>query len=277
LANQPFTQEYISVKLCRLFIHDDFDHGVYDYTDPNLSAEGQLIRQCMTAWENGIPKGQIRDVLRVIFNSNLFRNHSGSMQKVKTPLEYIISAVRALRTANTNGTYTADLDSASGGIGIPLNRMGTMLLFDRAEPNGYPEAGPPWISAGTLAERLRFVQSFCLAPSQRSAPPGISVATDAGNSSCNPVGLVQLKLPSASWNDAGAVADYFLGSLYPGEGKANLEVYRQAAINSLNTADTGTPSPFSALTVSSIAGSAYDTRLRGMVSMLMTSPRFQEQ
>ena len=73
------------------------------------------------------------------------------------------------------------------------------------------------------------------------------------------------------------MADYFLGSLYPGEGKANLEVYRQAAINSLNTADTGTPSPFSALTVSSIAGSAYDTRLRGMVSMLMTSPRFQEQ
>jgi hypothetical protein len=90
--------------------------------------------------------------------------------------------------------------------------------------------------------------------------------------------LLQMKVPSASWRDAGAVADYFLGVLYPGEGRANLEVYRQAAINFLNTADSGTASsPFSALTVSSVAGSVYDTRVRGMVSMLMTSPRFQEQ
>jgi len=35
-----------------------------------------------------------------------------------------------------------------------LNRMGSMLLFDRAEPNGYPENGASWISAGTLADAL---------------------------------------------------------------------------------------------------------------------------
>jgi uncharacterized protein (DUF1800 family) len=271
LADQPFTQEYLSVKLCRLFIHDDFEHGVYDYTDPNLSAEGQLIKQCMTAWENGTPnKGQIRDVLRVIFSSELFRSHSGSMQKVKTPLEYMISAVRALRGANLNGTFTADLDSSSGGIGTPLNRMGTMLLFDRAEPNGYPEAGPPWISAGTLAERLRYVQALLIASGQNGRG-------DAGNSVVSPVALLQLKLPSASWKDAGAVADFFADLLFPGEGQANLIVYRTAAINFLNTADNGTPSAFNNLAVSNVAGSAYDTRVRGMVSMLMTSPRFQEQ
>src|SRR5580765_2192601 len=226
----------------------------------------------MTAWENGSPnKGQIRDVLQVIFSSDLFRNHSGSMQQVKTPLEYIISAVRALRAANLNGTFTADLDFSSAGIGTPLNRMGTMLLFDRAEPNGYPEAGPPWISAGTLAERLRYVQAFLIASGQ-------SGRGDAGNSLVNPVALLQLKLPSASWKDAGSVADYFVDVLFPGEGKANLAVYRTAAINFLNTADLSTtPSLFSALTVSSVAGSVYDTRVRGMVSMLMTSPRFQEQ
>jgi uncharacterized protein (DUF1800 family) len=269
LANQPFTQEYICVKLCQLFIHDDFDHAVYDYTDANLSPEGQLIKQCMAAWENGNPnKGQIRDVLRVIFNSDLFRNHNGSMQKVKTPLEYIISAVRALRTANTDGTYTANVDSANAGIGAPLNRMGTMLLFDRAEPNGYPEAGPPWISAGTLAERLRYIQSLLYAP-------GTGRPTDAGGSIVNPVTLLKLKLPNSSWNNAGAVADYFLDILFPGEGQANLALYRTAAINFLNTLDDGaTSSPFSNL---SNTTTTYDTRVRGMVSMLMTSPRFQEQ
>ena len=225
----------------------------------------------MLAWENGSPKGQIRDVLRVIFNSDLFRNHSGSMQKVKTPLEYLISSIRALRAANPNGTFTADLDSAIGGVGTPLNRMGTMLLFDRAEPNGYPEAGPPWISAGTLAERLRYTQALLIANGQ-------SGRGDAGNSVVSPVALLQLKLPSASWKDAGAVADFFLDILFPGEGKANLALYRTAAINFLNTDNNpSTPSPFSALTVSSVAGSAYDTRIRGMVAMLMTSPRFQEQ
>ena len=269
LANQPFTQEYISVKLCRLFIHDDFVHGVYDYTDPNLAPEGQLIKQCMAAWENGNPKGQIREVLRVMFNSELFRSHGGSMQKVKTPIEYAISAVRALR-AYTNGTFTATMDSASAGTGAPLNRMGTMLLFDRAEPNGYPEAGPAWISAGTLAERLRFIQSLLYAP-------GASRPTDAGASTANPVALLKLKLPSASWNNAGAVADYFLDVLFPGEGKANLDVYRTAAITFLNDGSADTPvnsTSFSGLVNTS---ANYDTRVRGMVSALMTSPRFQEQ
>ena len=278
LADQPFTQEYISIKLCRLFVHDDFpnpsndpnngNYSFYNYATGNLSPEADLVHQCMLAWENGRPKGQIRDVLRVIFNSDLFRSHSGSMQKVKTPLEYVISAVRALRAANANGTFTADLDSASGSIGVPLNRMGTMLLFDRAEPNGYPEAGPPWISAGTLAERLRYIQSLLYAP-------GTGRPTDAGNSIVNPVTLLKLKLPSSSWNNAGAVADYFLDILFPGEGKANLDFYRTAAINFLNTLDNGsTSSPFTGLANTS---TTYDTRVRGMVSMLMTSPRFQEQ
>jgi len=78
--------------------------------------------------------------------------------------------------------------------------------------------------------------------------------------------------------DAGAVADYFLGILYPCEGRANLDVYRQAAITFLNTADNGTTSsPFSALTVSNAATSPYDQRVRGVVAMLMTAPRFHEQ
>src|SRR5205823_9553603 len=115
--------------------------------------------------------------------------------------------------------------------------------------------------------RLRYIQALLLASGQ-------SGRGDAGNSVVSPVNLLQLKLPIASWKDAGAVADYFLDVLFPGEGKANLAVYRTAAINFLNTADNGTTSSaFSGLTVSSVAGSVYDTRVRGMVSMLMTSPR----
>lgn len=265
LADQPFTQEFISVKLCRLFVHDDFTTG-YDFTDPNLSPEGRLVRACMQAWEEGVPKGQLRKVLAVIFSSELFRSQSGSMQKVKTPFEFTVSAIRALRGQTKDGAYTAD--SNGTGIRDPLNRMGRMRLFDRDDPDGYPESGAPWISAGTLAERLRFVQALLVPPS------GGGGRNDATGNTADPVKLLKDRLPSSAWNDAGAVADYFIGIIYPSEGKANVAEYRSIAVDMLNTSEDGaTASAFSTLT----NATAYDTRVRAMVAALLTFQRFQEQ
>ena len=265
LADQPFTQEFISVKLCRLFVHDDFQVG-YDFNDPNLSEEGKLVRACMNAWENNMPKGQVRKVLAVIFNSQLFRSQQGTMQKVKTPFEFVVAAVRAMRAQMQDGTYTANTDGY--GLVSPMNRMGRMRLFDREEPDGYAESGVPWISAGTLTERLRFAQALMLAN-------GANGKGDAANCTTDPVRLLKAKLPIADWNNATAVANYFLGLLYPSEGKANLNEYRRLAEWYLNTADDGvTPNSFTEL-VNTTAN--YDTRVRGMVAMLMTFPRFQEQ
>ncbi len=276
LANLPFTEEYISIKLCRLFVHDNFpnptthtdepEYTFYDYTNPAHSEEAELVHQCMLAWENGSPKGNIRSVLATIFNSALFRNQGAALQKVKTPLEYVISAVRALRSANANASYTANTD---GNFSTQLSRMGNMSLFNRDAPDGYPESGPSWISAGTLAERLRFVQALLSNPASRP--------TDAGGASTDPVALLKKKLPAASWNNAGDVADYFLSILYPGEGKANLDLYRSAAMAFLN--DGSADSTPSATLFASLSNTSanYDTRVRGMVSWLMTLQRFQEQ
>lgn len=266
LANQPFTQEFISVKLCRLFVGDNFATG-YDFTDPGLTAEGRLVRDCMAAWESSNPKGQIRPVLATIFNSDLFRSSRSSMQKVKTPLEFLASAVRALSSGKADGTNTATTD---GAFSAALNRMGAMKLFDRDTPDGYPEAAAPWISAGTLAERLRWVQNFLMPVSARGGVGDVSAATYA-----DPVGLLRLRVPADRLADPTAVADYFIGTLYPAEGKANLDVYRSIALQFLNSGDDGkSASAFSSLAVSS---AAYDTRVRGMVAMLMTLPRFHEQ
>jgi hypothetical protein len=185
------------------------------------------------------------------------------MQKIKTPVEFVVSAVRALRSVNANGTATANTDGYS--YRSPMARMGAMGLFNRAEPDGYPESGPPWISAGTLAERLRYVQSLLLA----------ATGDDAGNNTADPVALLKKKLPAAGWNNATAVADYFVSILFPAEGKANLDLYRNAAVIFLNTDDAGTTS--SAFSGLGNTSATYDTRVRGMVSMLMTTQRFQEQ
>jgi hypothetical protein len=279
IANLPFTMEYISVKLCRLFVHEDFVHGVYDYADPNRSAEVELIRQCMVAWDTpvGGRKGNIRSVLNTIFNSELFRSHGGSLQKVKTPVEFAASAIRALRAPGPSGlTARTDGYSISGrsrtSSSAPLTRMGAMMLFDRDAPDGYPEAGAPWISSGTLAERVRFIQTMLMTTTDTNKNDGIS----GGNFNItDPVGLLKAKTPSGSWSDAGAVSDFFLGILYPAEGRANLDEYRTLAINFLNTDDNGSaPSLFTTLVNTT---PAYDSRVRAMVAMLMTLPRFQEQ
>jgi uncharacterized protein (DUF1800 family) len=206
IANLPFTMEYISVKLCRLFVHEGFpnpntfvgspEYDFYDYTNPNRSAEAELVRQCMTAWNTPAGdgrKGNIRSVLNVIFNSDLFRSHGGSLQKIRTPLEFTAATIRSIRSTNSAGAFTSSTDgySISGrsrtASSAPLTRMGTMMLFDRDAPDGFPEAGAPWISSGTLAERIRFIQTTLMPTTTTLKYDGIS----GGNFNItDPVGLL---------------------------------------------------------------------------------------
>jgi hypothetical protein len=238
----------------------------------------------MLTWETNSPKGQIWKVIQTIVSSSLFRGHGAAQQKIKTPLEFTVSAIRALRSS-TNGsnladTFTAYTDAYSlagsdpnQGLPPPIARMG-MLLFERETPDGYAETAPAWLGAGGITERIRFVQSLCI-PFKQSGH--YDPTNDAQGCVSDIVGLLQAKTSPATWTNAGAVADYFLHVLYPGEGAGNLALYRAQAINFLNTDDDRNPSPFSSLTVSSLFGAAYDNRVRGMVGMLMTMQRFQEQ
>jgi uncharacterized protein (DUF1800 family) len=279
MADQPFTQEYISVKLCRLLVHDDFHHG-YDFTDAEVSPEESLVRACMVAWENppkGGPKGQMREVLRVILKSDLFRHPGTAAAKVKTPLEFGVSTLRALRAMKPDGSFTAKADApnlvASGGL---LDRAGRMRLFDRADPDGYAEDAGGWVSAGTLGERLRYVQSLALAGAGLAAGTGVRSNPDSvGSSRIDPSAVLVLRLAQDDLRSAEAVADCLLGLLFPSEGKANLNEYRALAIRFLNTTDNGTtPSDFSRL----VPGTKdYDGRVRGLTALLLSSPRFQEQ
>ena len=196
------------------------EYAYYDYTRADLTPEARLVHACMMAWETNSPKGQIWKVVQTITDSDLFRGHAAPQQKIKTPLEFVVSGVRALRanldTNNPAGPFTAEADAfALSGSSLtnpdsdsPLLRMGRMLLFDREAPDGYPEDGPGWISGGTLAERIRWVQSFCIANGlDGHKSTGSYRINDAGNSVCNPVQLLQAKLSSENWTTAESVAN----------------------------------------------------------------------
>ena len=270
LSELPYTAEFLSVKLCRVFVHEDFDFGLYDYTATPLTPEAQLVKDCMTAWMAPGPdgrKGNLRSVLRTIFASSLFRSQAAAQQKIKTPLEFAVSAIRALRVSDTdnNGYITTTADTDGSSLSAPLSRMGGMNLFSKAEPDGYSEFGNIWLNTANLDERWRFAQNLLMAPGY--ALKNTDYATTRNVS--DPSKLIRLRVPSASWNDPAAIVDYFLGNLFPGEGTANLAQDREAAIQFLNTNDAGQPSPF--------VFASHDGRVRGMVALLMCLPRFQEQ
>lgn len=284
LANLPYTMEFVSVKLCRLFVHENFYFGTNDYTAPNLSPEVQLVKDCMTAWNTPAGdgrKGNIRSVLNTIFSSALFRGHGASQQKVKTPIEYSVSAIRALRvlTTDTNGWLSATADSDGYGLSgkngntTPLSRMGGMMLFDKPEPDGYSEFGRIWLNTANLCERMRYAQHLVMATTSTIKDDDYGSAGLQNTS--DPVKLLKLKLPAASWTNDAAVVDFFLGLLYPGEGLGNMDRDRSAAIDYLNTNEAGTAASAFTSLVPTTAG--YDGRVRSMVGFLLSLPRFQEQ
>jgi uncharacterized protein (DUF1800 family) len=258
LADLPYTQEFISVKLCRLLVNESFRHGVYDYTAQEISPEAALIRDCMAVWEKPAAdgrRGNLRNVVRTILGSALFRDHAASRQKIKTPFEYTVSVARAIRTGVAGRSASTDVPAKD--LLDAMSRMG-FELYRREEPDGWSEFGGDWINTSALVERMRFSQRVLT----------------AGKGWSNPVDLVQAHLPADQWSDAGAVAGFFCDLLFPGEGAANLDLDRQAAIQFLNTDENGAMSPLDKFSVASVS---YGVRVRGVVAMLMGYPRFQEQ
>ena len=71
------------------------------------------------------------------------------------------------------------------------------------------------------------------------------------------------------------VVDVFLGLLYPGECRSNLDLDRRAAVDFLNATDTVVLNSSLLNVLTDPTG--YDGRVRGMVGVLMCFPRFQEQ
>jgi uncharacterized protein (DUF1800 family) len=129
LATSPQTAHFISLKLAERFVSDDPPPGLVD-------------RMTKTFLKK---KGDIREVLRVLFHSPEFWNDGAYRAKVKTPLEFVVSAVRATG---------AEVDDA-----LPLIRqlstMG-MPLYGAQPPTGYSMKAETWVSSSALLNRMNF-------------------------------------------------------------------------------------------------------------------------
>jgi len=129
LATSPQTAHFVSLKLAERFVADDPPPALVD-------------RMAKTFLKK---KGDIREVLTVLFHSPEFWADDANRAKVKTPLEFVASAVRATG---------ADVTDAMP-LARQLNNLG-MPLYGAQPPTGYSMKAETWVSSSSLLSRMNF-------------------------------------------------------------------------------------------------------------------------
>jgi uncharacterized protein (DUF1800 family) len=93
--------------------------------------------------------GDLRAVMETMFTSREFFSEGAWQAKVKTPLEMVVSAVRAMQ-GDTADTFT--LAQKVADLGEPL--------YGKVEPTGYADAGEAWLSTAGLMARFSFANAL---------------------------------------------------------------------------------------------------------------------
>ena len=133
LAHHPSTAHFISLKLAQRFVSDD--------PPPSLVDEmAKTFRKT---------DGDLREVMRTMLRSQQFWAPEAYRAKVKTPFEYVVSALRA---TDTDVTETQPLLNTLNGMGMPIYGM--------QPPTGYSTSAETWVSSAALLDRMNFALSL---------------------------------------------------------------------------------------------------------------------
>ncbi len=130
LINMTECADFISWKLCQLFVGDD--------------PPADVVAAASSAFQGS--NGDITVTLQAIFNHARFRTDTAYRgNKIRTPLEFVAAAVRAV-----------DAHPVPHSLYPWIDRMG-MQLFEYPFPTGFEESGEYWINTNSLLERWNFL------------------------------------------------------------------------------------------------------------------------
>ena len=129
LARNPATARFICTKLAIRFVADEPPQALVD-------------RMTQTFLKK---HGNIREVLKAMLDSPEFWAPEAYRAKVKTPLEFVVSAVRASGAEVTDATP----------IARQLQNMG-MQLYGAQPPTGYSMKADAWVNSSALLGRMNF-------------------------------------------------------------------------------------------------------------------------
>jgi len=142
LARHPSTARFISTKLVRRFVSDVPPAGLVD----RLAARFTETH------------GDLRAVMTLLLASPEFLAPASYRAKVKTPFEFVVSAVRA------TGAQFADtrmIIKAVQDLGMPL--------YQCQPPTGYKDTADAWTNTGALVNRMNFALAISGMPQVEGA------------------------------------------------------------------------------------------------------------
>ncbi len=129
LVHHPSTAKFISIKLARRFVSDN--------------PPPALVNRMAQTFQSS--DGDIKAVLHTMIWSPEFWSRESYRAKIKTPVELVVSAVRAL---GTDVDTPMPLVQWVGRIGEPL--------YQCQPPTGYSDKADAWVNTGALLNRLNY-------------------------------------------------------------------------------------------------------------------------
>jgi uncharacterized protein (DUF1800 family) len=129
LARHPSTARHVSFKLAQFFVADE----------PTPALIADMARTFSQT------DGDIKAVLRVMFESGVFRDPENFGRKFKTPYRYVVS------TARVTGIRHSDVEPLAAALirlGQPLYACGT--------PDGYACTEAAWLDSDAMLRRISF-------------------------------------------------------------------------------------------------------------------------
>jgi uncharacterized protein (DUF1800 family) len=238
LATRPATARFISRKLAVRFVSDDPPESLVERMSKSYLSSG----------------GDISAVLKTMFHSPEFWSTAVYRAKVKTPLEYVVSAARA---SNADITNLRPLANALREMGMPL--------YGAIPPTGYKWEASDWMSTEALINRMNFALSLAA-----NRLPGISTTWSSKGS--EPVAAVSNPQAEESRLEsiliAGAVSDSTRSAVLEqfAAQNTNGQAAQQPRVQSMPVSENRTPAP-----------AAIEKRDQVLAGLLLGSPEFQRR
>ena len=245
IAGHPAAAYYLSRRLFEFFV----------FPNPSEHDVQPLVAEYTRTG------GDVRAMLRVLFNAPVFYSPRAYRAQIKTPVDFVVGAVRALGVA-------------TDGFQLPgvTTRMG-QALFNPPNVAGWP-GGAQWINSTTWMERLNFANFLC-------------TAREDGHTMAPPFAVV---VERNGLNRPEAIVDHFGAVLLDGQMSAGMratlleylsagdpKILPQPAGAATGVAKTAgrTKAPPSALPARPFLPAFVDQKVRGVVYLLLASPEYQ--
>ena len=158
IVKQPSTAGFISRHLYNFFVADEAQVPAWSIQQPR---DPLAINALVKAYFDH--NGEIGSVLRVIFNSDFFKE--AQLKRVKCPAELVAGTLKLVGTYRFPSPDLPDYDTVTTPMG--------QTLFNPPTVEGW-HTGQEWINGGTLNERVNFAVNEVGDPSK----PGVRSIAD---------------------------------------------------------------------------------------------------